>query len=131
MTAPKRFAFAWDPRYRRAARLFGITPARAWVDLDDEQLVARFGRWTVRTPRANILDATITGPYAFLKTAGPPHLGITDRSLSFATNGEAGVCLTFAEPVGGIEPTGRFTHPLLTVTVEDLEGLVAALRPSA
>ncbi len=131
MSAATRFAFTWDPRYQRAARLFGITPARAWVELDDDQFVARFGRWTVRTPRTNIVDADITGPYALLKTVGPPRLGITDRSLSFASNGDGGVCLTFASPVGGIEPTGRFSHPLLTVTVEDLEGLAAALGRNA
>jgi hypothetical protein len=128
MSTAAQYRFSWDPRYQRAARLFGITPSRAWVDLDADRLLAHFGAWCVRTPRANVLDAEITGPYAFLKTAGPPRLGITDRSLSFATNGEAGVCLTFARPVAGIEPTGLLTHPSLTLTVDDLDGFAAALH---
>ena len=44
-----RFPFRFDPAYRRLARLFGVKPERAWVDLGDEELEARYGRWRVRT----------------------------------------------------------------------------------
>jgi hypothetical protein len=123
-----RFAFRFTPAYRRAARLFGVTPDKAWVEVDGESLDARFGPWTLRTPLANIRAVEITGPYAFLKTAGPAHLGITDRGLTFATNGDRGVLITFRQPVPGIAPTRRLRHPELTVTVADVDGLASLLR---
>ncbi len=118
----KRFTFAWDSRYRAAARPFGITPERAWVELSEEQLDARFGRWRARTPLANIDSVELTGSYMLIKTAGPPRLGITDRGLTFATNDRRGVLFSFRSPVQVIGP---LRHPELTVTVADPEGLEA------
>lgn len=109
------------------ARLFGVTPERAWIDVGAEELVARFGRWHVRTPVSNVARAEETGPYSFLKTAGPARLGVTDRGLTFATNGDRGVCLRFKTPVTGIDRAGRIRHPELTVTVLDVEGLLRKL----
>lgn len=125
-----RFAFRFDPRYQRAARPFGITPERAWVDVDEGRLDAHFGPWRLITPIDNVDSVEITGPYRFVKTAGPARLGVTDRGLTFATNGDCGVLVTFAEKVRGIEPFGVLRHPELTVTVEDVEGFAALLsRP--
>ena len=126
-----RFPFRFDPTYRRVARLFGVTPERAWVEVRQDELEARFGRWRVRTPVHNVVGTEVTGPYSFLRTAGPPRLGVTDRGLTFATNGDRGVCLTFAVPVRGIDRFGRLRHPELTVTVLDVEGLIAVLTPSS
>jgi hypothetical protein len=122
-----RFPFRFDPKYRRLARLFGVTPERAWVDLREEELDARYGPWRVRTPVTNIARVEVTGPYAFFKTAGPARIGITDRGLTFASNGDRGLCLTFHSPVPGIDPFGRLRHPELTVTVLDVDGLAEAL----
>jgi hypothetical protein len=124
---PTRFPFRFDPTYRRFARLFGVTPERAWVDLREEELDARYGPWRLRTPMSNIARVEVTGPYAFLKTAGPARLGITDRGLTFASNGDRGLCITFHSPVPGIDPFGGIRHPELTVTVLDVDGLVEAL----
>jgi hypothetical protein len=121
---PTRFPFRFDPTYRRLARLFGVTPERAWVELSEEALEARYGPWSVRTPVHNIAGAEVTGPYSFFKTAGPPRLAITDRGLTFASNADRGVCITFRSPVAGI---GRIRHPELTVTVLDVDGLAEAL----
>jgi len=125
-----RFDFRFADSYRRLAALFGITPETAHVDVSEDALDARFGRWRVRTSLANITAVAITGPYAFLKTAGPARLAITDRGLTFATNGERGVLMTFRVPVQGLEPTGLLRHPELTVTVEDVDGLAERLRAS-
>jgi hypothetical protein len=122
-----RFSFRFDPTYRRLGRPFGITPERAWVELGDEQLEARYGPWRVRTARRNVASARATGPYALLKTAGPARLAITDRGLTFASNGERGVCISFRAPVAGIDPFGLIRHPELTVTVDDVDGLLEAL----
>lgn len=124
-----RFPFRFDPKYARAARLFGITPERAWVDVGPDELVARFGKWRVRTPLSNIAAADVTGPYSFLKTAGPARLAVTDRGLTFATNGDRGVRISFHSAVTGIDRAGRIHHPELTVTVLDIDGLLSALAP--
>ncbi len=124
---PTRFPFRFDPTYRRIARLFGVTPSRAWVDLRDDELEARFGPWRLRTATSNIADAELAGPYSFFKTVGPARLGITDRGLTFASNRDRGVCITFRSPVPGIDPFGRIRHPELTVTVLDVDGLMKKL----
>ncbi len=125
-----RFHFAFEPAYRRTARAFGISPATAWVEVGDETLDARFGPWRVSTPLANVADVAVTGPYAFWKTAGPARLAITDRGLTFATNGERGVLISFRTPVRGLERLGVLRHPELTVTVADVDRLVELLRSS-
>lgn len=122
-----RFSFRFDPAYERLARLFGVTPERAWVEVRETELEARFGPWRVRTPLSNVAGAEVTGPYAFLKTAGPARLAITDRGLTFASNGERGVRLSFHTAVAGIDRRGWIRHPELTVTVADVDGLVAAV----
>jgi hypothetical protein len=73
----------------------------------------------------------VTGPYAFWKTAGPARLAITDRGLTFATNGERGALILFGTPVRGLDPLGILRHPELTVTVADVDGLVDLLRARA
>ena len=100
----------------------------AWVEVGDEALEARFGPWRVRTPLTNITDVDVTGPYAFWKTAGPARLAITDRGLTFATNGDRGVLILFKDPVRGLDPLGILRHPELTVTVADVNGLAELLR---
>jgi hypothetical protein len=82
----------------------------------------------VRTPLTNIADASITGPYALWKTAGPARLAITDRGLTFATNGDRGTLILFETPVRGLDPLGIVRHPELTVTVADVDGLADLLR---
>jgi hypothetical protein len=124
-----RFPFRFDRAYQRFARPFGVTPERAWVDLSGDEFEARYGPWYIRTPLRNIASAEVTGPYSFLKTAGPARLGITDRGLTFASNGDRGVCITFHTPVRGIDRSGRIRHRELTVTVLDVDGLMGALAP--
>lgn len=123
----ERFAFAFDPTYRRLSRPFGVTPQSAWVEVGDGLLKARFGRWRVTTPLTNVIGAEVTGPYALIKTAGPARLAITDRGLTFATNGHRGVRIDFRTPVPGLDPLGLIKHPELTVTVEDYDRLATLL----
>ena len=123
----QRFDFRFASAYRLAARPFGITPERAWVQIDDEHLFAHYGPWRLRTTLANISRVAITGPYRFYRTAGPARLGITDGGLTFASNGDRGVLLSFRERVPAIDPLRLIHHPELTVTVADVRGLVSAL----
>src|SRR5512133_418759 len=126
----ERFGFAFSRPYRVLARAFGVTPATAWVDVGDEALDVRFGPWRLSTPLSNVTDVAVTGPYAFWKTAGPARLAITDRGLTFATNGDRGVLISFRTPVRGLEPLGVLRHPELTVTVAEVRRLAEMLRSS-
>jgi hypothetical protein len=90
-----------------------------------QALDVRFGPWRVSTPLANV---AVTGPYAFWKTAGPARLAITDRGLTFASNGDRGVLISLHTPVRGLDPLGVLRHPELTVTVADVDRLAELLR---
>ena len=125
--ATRRFEFAFARSYRWPARVFGIRPDTAWVDVGPVELFARFGPWSMRTPLTNIKGATETGGFAFVKTAGPPHLSFTDRGVTFATNSDRALCVEFREPVRGIDPTGLLRHPGATFTVADPAALRSAL----
>ena len=126
----EEFGFRFDHRYRMAARLFGVTDRRAKVLVTDRVIIACFGPWTVQTPLTNIRAATITGPFHVLRTIGPARWSLSDHGLTFATNGETGVCMEFSEPVTGLDPLRVFHHPNLTVTVADPPGLVKVLARS-
>ena len=127
MTVPRRFAFEWDTAYRLAALPFGITPWTAYAEVTPAELRVRFGPWSLRTPVGNVVKAESSGDYAFVKTAGPPHLSFSDRGVSFATNGRSGVCVRFDRPVAVLDPTRRVLHPGATLTVADRVGLAEAL----
>jgi hypothetical protein len=126
-----RFAFAWEPDHLRAGRVFGVTPQRAWVDVDADTLDAHFGRWRLTTSLSNIVAVEITGPYRFFKVAGPPRLGVTDLGITFATNRRQGALLTFGEKVKAIEPFGVLRHPELTVTVAEIYAFAELVRRRA
>lgn len=127
MPSERHFPFAFAPAYRMPALLFGVTPGTADVAVDDERLRIRFGPWRLSTPRTNLADWTETGGFSYLRTAGPARLSLSDRGITFATNGDRAVCVRFRLPVRAIEPTGRLLHPGVTVTVTDPAGLIAAL----
>lgn len=125
--ATDRHHLRFDSAYVLPAKLLGVRPETAWVEIGDELLTARFGRWSLATPIANIGGAGVVGPFSRLKTMGPPRLSLADRGLTFATNADLGACLRFDEPVTAIDPLGVIRHPGLTVTVADPERLVSAL----
>jgi hypothetical protein len=126
------FEFAFDWFYRLAAVPVGVHPGNAVIQVDERleppTLQAAFGPWHVTTPLGNVIATEITGPYAVIKTIGPAHVSLADGGLTFATNGERGLCIRFREPVRGVEPFGVLRHGSLTVTVEDPEALQAALE---
>lgn len=125
------FRFRFAPTYRRLAAPFGVRPSNSVVVVTEHQLDVRFGPWRVRSPLENVAGVARTGPYRLAKTAGPAHLSFADRGLTFATNGDAGLCIRFEEPVHGIDPFRILRHPGLTVTVADLDGLEQALHSPA
>jgi Domain of unknown function (DUF1990) len=128
---PQRWTFARDPRYAPLLRPFGVHgDDDAFVELDDERLLVRFGRWAVSTPVRNLAGAQVTGPFSAPKVLGP-HLSFADRGITFGTATETGTCIRFHVPVPGIEPLGVLRHPGLTVTVEDPVSLAEAVEQRA
>lgn len=125
------FPFQFHPAFKVPARLFGVRPHTASVELDHENLTARFGPWSVRTELSNIASAKVTSGYAWPKVMGPAHLSLVDRGLTFATNPDEGVCIEFVHPVTGLEPLGLIRHPTLTVTVENPSALAELLDRSS
>lgn len=128
--AHQSFDFEFSRPYLLAAAPFGISPATSQVAVHAGRLLAWYGPWQVTSSLDNIVDVAITGPNSFVRAAGPARVSLADRGLTFASNGERGVCILFGVPVPGAEPTGVVRHPSLTVTVADCEGLAAALKPA-
>ena len=122
-----RFAFRFDRLLVPFAAAVGVLPATAWVRLDDDELVIRFGPWILRTQRTNVAGCEVTGPYRMIKVVGPPHLSLADRGITFATNRQSGACIRFHEPVGALLPRGMLTHPAATVTVTNPDDLARRL----
>lgn len=120
------FRFAFDQLARIVLAPFGVTPATAWVRLDDDTFSVRFGPWRLATPRTNVACPHVTGPYLWIKAIGP-RLSLADRGVTFGTNARAGVCVRFHEPVPGLAPGAWLRHPAATVTVTDPAALAARL----
>lgn len=123
-----RYDFAFAPGYRLPALLFGVLPRTTGVTLGPKGMRVRFGPWCLRTTIANIAGFETTGGFRWLKTAGPAHLSLSDRGVTFATNGDAAVCVTFHTPVPGIDPTRTIAHPSATITVAAPASFVAHLE---
>jgi hypothetical protein len=118
---PQRFAIRVGARSRPLLRLFGVKTDNAWVELNGE-LDARFGSFRVRTPVSNITSWRIEGPWRWITAIGVRR-SIRHGDITFGGTPRGGVRLNFREPVR----LGVFHVPALYVTVEDLEGLAAAL----
>jgi hypothetical protein len=124
---PARFEFAFDGTIGPWAKVVGVRPDNSYVEVAGERVTIRFGPWVVETSRGNVTGADVTGPYAWWKVAGPPHLSFIDRGLTMATSTDKGVCIRFRRPVKGIEPVGVLRHRGVTVTPRDPERLIEAL----
>jgi hypothetical protein len=121
MTAA-RFPIRLGPRSRPLLRLlFGVRADNAYVDLDDD-VDARFGRFRVRTPVANVASWRIEGPWRWITAIGVRR-SVRHGDLTFGGNHAGGVRIDFRERVR----SSPFWIPALYVTVEDLDGLAAEL----
>lgn len=127
------FAFEFDARYRPFLLAFGVTPPTAKVVVGPPTggvLRTRFGPWLLDTTVDNVADVTVGGPYRPYRVIGP-HLSLADRGVTFGTTTEAGVCVSFHEPVGALFGNRFVRHPGMTVTVQDPNGLAGLLRVRA
>ena len=119
---PLHFPIRLGERSRSFLRLFGVRDGNAFVGVDDD-FDARFGRFRLRTPLSNILSWRIEGPWLWITAIGV-RLSIRHRDLTFGGSPRGGVRVDFRDPVR----LGPIQVPALYVTVEDLEGLAAALE---
>ena len=126
--AGRSFSFAFDPGLRRWARRFGVLPTRSFVTLDRRGLEACFGPWRLATPWSNVTSIERTGPYTAWKVAGPAHLSLAGRGLTFSATTAAGACLQFRRPERGLDPLGIVRHPAVTLGVDDLDEFIALAR---
>lgn len=122
----QRFAFARRQPWERVLPDAFLDPDRAVVEVNDLALSVRFGPFLTTSPWDNVRDVTPTGPYAWFRVIGP-RLSLKDRGVTYGTATDAGVCVTFHRPVPGLFGARR-VHPGVTVTVEDPDALVAAVR---
>jgi hypothetical protein len=123
------FKYAVDKRLAPFWLPFGLNPFSDGITItDDGRFVAKFGFVKLATPVSNVDGAHITRGYRWWTAAGA-RLSFVDDGLTLGTNADAGVCVHFGEPVPS--PLRRKGHSALTVTVADLDGLVAKLgRPA-
>ena len=122
--AEQVYSYRVDRRYLPVLLPFGFRPGHDSVRVDDDTFAATFGFVKVRTDRANITGAHVTRGYRWWTAVGA-RMSFVDDGLTLGTNRDAGVCIHFDQPVPS--PLRRSGHSALTVTVADLDGLVAEL----
>jgi hypothetical protein len=121
------FPYAVDLRLAPFWLPFGLRPGRDGVTVTDSTFRATFGFLRLETALGNIDDAHVTRDYRWWTAVGA-RMSWADQGLTFGTNRSAGVCVHFRERVPS--PLRRSGHPALTVTVADVDGLAARLRPA-
>src|SRR5690242_10451811 len=101
---------------------FGVRPDRAWVDVGDAVIRARFGRFEVTAPLADATRWRIEGPWLWITAIGV-RMSLRHRDLSFAGSPRGGVRVDFRPRV-----RYRFLRlPAIYYGVEDLERFAAEL----
>ena len=102
--------------------MFGVRPATAWLRLERDRVVARFGFSHAVIPLADIERWDITGPYRWWRALGI-RSALTKPEITYGGSSRGGVGLHLRRPVRIAWLRVRHFY----VTVEDLEGLGAAL----
>lgn len=123
----QHFEYELDGRFKAIWWPLGVRPGQG-VTIDDDRLTARYGWLKLSTPLDNVVGAHITEGYRWYTAVGV-RLSFVDDGLTFGTSTDRGVCIHFAERVGGVIPAR--THSALTVTVADHAGLVEAIGHDA
>jgi hypothetical protein len=123
LDAPVEFPIRIQANLKPILVLFGVhDDGRAKVRIADGQFIATFGRFGASTPLTNIESWDITGPYNSLRAVGVRR-SIPRPDLSFGGSAHGGLRVHFRERVRA----ARLMNTELYVTVDDLEGLGAAL----
>ncbi len=125
------FPFAFDLKFQAALLPVAATPLTAKVTIEDDgSLRCRFGVVKLETTVANVKATELSGPYKFYKAIGI-RLSGKDRGVTFGSNTDRGVCVKFHEAVPTSPPFGTMTHTAITLTLEDPEAFIDALKAYA
>ena len=119
----RRFPFRFEGLWRWGVLPFGVTPGRAWAEVDDREVRVRFGPWHVEIPLANVRRFELQGPYRWWRAVGVRMtIGVWD--LSFCSSARDGLYLELVQPMRwwGVR------HPAFTFTPADPEAFAAELR---
>ncbi len=118
------FPYEIDNRWFGLLKVLGVGSDDG-VTLTDEELIATFGRVTLRTSRSNVDHTMISGPHRWYTAVGL-RLSFSDDGLTMGTNHRRGLCIGFVERVPKV--IGFKDHSALWVSVADPDGLAAALE---
>ncbi len=119
----RRFTFRLGRRSAPLLRLWGVRPDRAWVFLDDERILARFGYFELAVPLATVVRWRIEGPWRWITAIGIRR-SFRGGDISFAGSPRGGVRLDLRDPLRW----GPLRPPAIYLGVEDLEGFAAELH---
>jgi len=123
LDVPLEFPIRIQANLKPILLLFGVhDDGRARVRIADGEFTATFGRFGASTPLSNISSWDITGPYNSLRAVGVRR-SIPKPDLSFGGSAHGGLRVHFRQRVRA----ARLMNTELYVTVDDLEGLAAAL----
>ena len=116
------FPFRLEPGLRPILLAFGVRSGNAWVRLDADRFVARFGFFHAEIPIADIEWWDITGPYHWFRAVGVRQT-LLKPEISFGSTARGGLRVHLRTPVkvAWVKATDFY------VTVDDLTGLGAAL----
>jgi hypothetical protein len=116
------FPIRLSPGLRPILLLWGVTPSRAWVRVEPGRLIARFGFFRTTIPLGDVEWWDITGPYRWWRAVGVRHtFRSSDLSFGGSAHGGLRVHLNRKRRIGWVDANELY------VTVDDLEGLGAAL----
>jgi len=120
----QHFPYRFDKRWTPLFWVLGVSDDDGVEITDDGQLVATYGRFRVKTTLDNVEHTRVTGPHRWYTAVGL-RLSFTDDGVTFGTNHYEGLWIKFVEKVPKV--IGFRDHSLLWVSVEDPEGLAAAI----
>jgi len=121
--ASQHFPYRLDRRYAPVFFLLRLKETDG-VEVTDGELIARYGRARFRTPVSNVKGAVVSGPHRWYTAVGI-RLSARDDGLTFGTNKDRGLWISLHDKVKRV--VGPRDHSYLWVSVEDPEGLAAAL----
>jgi hypothetical protein len=119
-----RFPIRIDPRFRWPLLLFGVRESNAYVELTENELIARFGFYSIRTPVSNITRWEISGPYRWITAIGV-RSSIRHGDVTFGGSAHGGVRVDFRDRPRWF---GFLHPPAFYFTLDDLDGFAAELE---
>lgn len=117
------FPYEIDKRWFGLLKALGVGSSDG-VTLTDDELIATFGRVSLRTPLSNVDHTEVSGPHRWYTAVGL-RLSFADDGLTMGTNHRRGVCIGFVQKVPKV--IGFKDHSALWVSVADPDALAAAL----